>query len=195
MRIFSALPTGTTAADSRFEPGTSRLRVHGLNYWAPTAPQLWIGDLIILLAKEYIKLFLIVCTCCCEDFAAVAQTDVDGCLPHPTRAGVDEHSFSFPHLPADQHRVVHGGVDHRYGSRLFQRPRVRTVKCHMFGGFDGCRQSLVVQDTHHAASILPLASVLNPDEAIVTSDFLCQIHIILVPNITRFIVIWEPEGR
>ena len=35
---YSALPKGSTAAASRFEPGTSRLRVRGLIHWATTAP-------------------------------------------------------------------------------------------------------------------------------------------------------------
>ena len=38
MRIY-ALPKGTNAAASNFEPGTSQLRIRGLIHWATTAPQ------------------------------------------------------------------------------------------------------------------------------------------------------------
>ena len=49
---YSALPNGTTAAASRFEPGTSQLKVCGFVHWATTAPLVVFFLIIIIIIND-----------------------------------------------------------------------------------------------------------------------------------------------
>lgn len=58
----------------------------------------------------------------CEDPASHTKSDGNSCLPHPSRAWVDQHTFSMPQTSSHHQRVIRRGIHHRYRGSLLQRP-------------------------------------------------------------------------